>query len=411
MAEAVKNIKFRTTVEGNKPVLDSFNQLGESVQKLNPELSKVAVTVSGKLSPALQNVSRRDMGIFATQMLTSTGITGKFTSQLSNLATGLAMGGFIGAAFAGAAALINLITENANKGEEEVGKLAKAFENLAKAMIKVKSPFEGIFEFTPELLDKAIARLDAKIKEYNIARTPTVEKTGPLGAPTLVFPEVTAEEIERLDKNKELIEIFKGQKEQLEAQKELYEILKDLGGAFKGDLKEQAEIYENIAQIIDRDIITALERMEDIILPDVRWAGMHRRGKQTATPGGGGVGKGLMSDESIKKTINQFEQIAIGWRNILDSNFSSFWQKTFGEANSLLEQLLMSTFQSVFSQIASSLISFLPGGGLFGFLGGLFGGGAGGAGPSQPIVIQIGDEDVARVVLRGNKVIQQRRMS
>ena len=45
MADAVKNIKFKTTVD-NKVALDSFDQLGQSVQKLNPELSKVAVTAT-----------------------------------------------------------------------------------------------------------------------------------------------------------------------------------------------------------------------------------------------------------------------------------------------------------------------------------------------------------------------------
>ena len=158
MPEAVKEIKFRTTVD-NKIALDSFDQIGESVKKLNPELSKIAVTTKGELTPALQNVSRRDLGLFANQLLYTGGAVGRIQIQLSQLATGLATGGMIGAGFAAGAAVISLITS----GFEEANKKAEELKKTVEGLIRLKFK-EGFFDVDPQKIPQAIELLKKKLE-------------------------------------------------------------------------------------------------------------------------------------------------------------------------------------------------------------------------------------------------------
>ena len=117
--------------------------------------------------------------------------------------------------------------------------------------------------------------------------------------------------------------------------------------------------------------------------------------------------------EGFKKAEQMMQNVSMTWTNILSSNFSQFWDETFGYANSLLEQLLKATFMSIFS----SLLSFLPGGGI---LGAIFGGGGaggalssrgGGGAPSNIIVLKIGEEEVGSFVNKGNEYNRMRRLN
>ena len=122
-----------------------------------------------------------------------------------------------------------------------------------------------------------------------------------------------------------------------------------------------------------------------------------------------------LTGEWYDKQEKYQEKFVNSWVNIMDYNFSSFWEKTFGEANSILEQMLMTTLGAVFSSLMSELINFIPGGGIIGFVTSLFNSsvriGGNNVSSNQPIVIQLGDEDVARVILKGNQIIQQRRLN
>ena len=130
--------------------------------------------------------------------------------------------------------------------------------------------------------------------------------------------------------------------------------------------------------------------------------------------GGGGFKRGKEYWEETFGDLDSAEQyqqeFADSFTNILETNFHTFWEATFGEANSLLEQLLQATFGSIMSNIASGLLSFIPGGSIVSGIVSLFGSSSNNSN-NTPVVIQLGGEDVARVVLEGNRVIQQRRLS
>jgi len=232
-----------------------------------------------------------------------------------------------------------------------------------------------------------------------------------------------------LDKQKELNEEIKKnsipswieQGGQLSKTNELYEALGLNVPVVTKVLEEEAEVVGGLNK--------ELTRTRELLKGVVGGAGIFQTGKRAGETGigaGGAVsfsgGKGKDDNpiasateaglsEGFKKSEQMMRSVSMSWTNILSSNFSMFWDETFGYANSLLEQLLKATFMS----IISSFLSFLPGGSILGAIFG--GGGAGGAtsaskgGTSDMIVLKIGDEEVSRFVNRGNEYNRMRRLN
>ena len=110
-----------------------------------------------------------------------------------------------------------------------------------------------------------------------------------------------------------------------------------------------------------------------------------------------------------KQGINIFK----GWGNVLKSNLMQAWEDIFGEANSLFEQLIQNWGEQ-WAQFASDLLfnpntakDFLAGGG------GGFSKPVGGGGDStsrQTIIFQIGDMEMGRMHLEGQRIVAERRL-
>jgi len=124
---------------------------GTRMEAAFTRISNVAEKSINRTSGAMNNFSKRDLGLLANQLLHSSDITGRLGSQLTKLATGLATGGFIGASFAGFAALINMLSK-------ETGDLTAKLENL----IKIKST-SGTFDVLPENIPEAIELLKKEL--------------------------------------------------------------------------------------------------------------------------------------------------------------------------------------------------------------------------------------------------------
>ena len=137
-------------------------------------------------------------------------------------------------------------------------------------------------------------------------------------------------------------------------------------------------------------------------------------------------GAGAQSAQMIKDAGKVGETIFDGWANVLTSNMNTAWAEIFGEANSLFEQLVNSMADLLVKNVFSQLISFIPGGGILGFIGDLFGGGgaSGARGPitqiptsssrtpgNQTIIIELGGMRLGELVLQGNRQIQERRLT
>ncbi len=115
--------------------------------------------------------------------------------------------------------------------------------------------------------------------------------------------------------------------------------------------------------------------------------------------------------ELLKDAAEIGDTIFDGWASVLTSNMNTAWAEIFGEANSLFEQLINSMADLLIKDIFTSLLSFIPGGGVLSGVIDLFSGAPGkGGGGQTNITIEMGGMPLGQIVLEGNRQIQQRRL-
>ena len=175
-------------------------------------------------------------------------------------------------------------------------------------------------------------------------------------------------------------------------------------GKIKDDIKEivtEVKEWEKVQARISQEIIKASNG-----------GLLGREATGTGTTGiigrtGAGVGKnGIDSrmQDFVKENSFFVEQLR-GDIQILEGEFNRFWQNTFGEANSLLEQFLMNFVSGLANLGAQSLFGtvlnfLLPGVGSL----------AGMAMKPQVINVNLGNETVERVVVGNIRSAQQKRL-
>lgn len=179
--DAAKEIRLKIVIDG-KEAVGSIKLTKEELQNLKVSMASIKldepIKKTSKELGNLSKVSKRDLGIFANQMLYSSGITGRLQSQLSNIATGLMTGGMIGVGFAAGAAAINLLMENTRKFEE-------ALDAALGKLIQFKDPLENIkFKVDSEDLDQMITNLKTTI---TAARESTRDFTGQQSIMTILY--------------------------------------------------------------------------------------------------------------------------------------------------------------------------------------------------------------------------------
>ena len=152
--DAINGAALKKIEEVQQKMLVSSDRMSKAYDRVNASL-QAGLNKSGT---AISNFSKRDLGMFSSQLLASANVTGKLGSQLSNLASGLLMGGWIGAAFAGFTAIINLM----GRGTEDLTK------NLQE-LIKVQST-KGTFNVLPGNIPEAIELLKKELAELNDPR-------------------------------------------------------------------------------------------------------------------------------------------------------------------------------------------------------------------------------------------------
>ena len=374
MPDAVKNIIFKTTVE-NAQAVQLLDAQGNAIKRMEQELSKTAVTATGKLSPAL-NISRRDMGLFANQMLYTVGATGKLGSQLSNLASGLLVGGVIGGTFAGFAAIINgIITESED--------FNKSLEKLGNTSISVA---EKVKIFTQELADlkepdfwysvklgflNAMGGMSAMLVDIGL-RTAELKKAFTEGTPmTGTTPYLGG---------------LEGQLESLEQQQKDAPTKERALSFNNAILQKQKEIDDVLGKQVDKikDMTKELEKQinlwKSVIRPEGVGVGnlMEQQGDYNIWKSGirpKGARLAPLSDinnEKVQQDMRRFSEMSAG---IFTQNMSSAWENIFGEANSMFEQMISAWASMLMEKIGIGIFSMLFGGiDLFGFARGLFGG-------------------------------------
>lgn len=167
---AENEIQLKITIDG-KDAIATLKLTEEEIKKIKTSLDSAGpaegINKTTKAVTTLGNVSKRDLGMFANQLLYSSGISGRLGGQLSNLASSLLMGGTIGAAFAGFAAIISLIT----KESEAAKKAVEELNGVIRGLIEIQTT-SGTFKIAGENIPEAIRLLKEeleKAKEFGAA--------------------------------------------------------------------------------------------------------------------------------------------------------------------------------------------------------------------------------------------------
>ena len=126
--DALNGAALKKIEQVQKELLETSARTTAAFNRVNANIERDL----NKTSSLFNKFSRRDLGLLSSQLLYSAGSTGKLGGQLSNLATGLATGGVIGAAFAGFAALVNVLTEELKDQTAEVSGLRKEYDEMVK---------------------------------------------------------------------------------------------------------------------------------------------------------------------------------------------------------------------------------------------------------------------------------------
>ncbi|MCC7290319.1 hypothetical protein IT417_03665 [bacterium] len=144
------SIQLKLIIDG-KEAIATLKLTGDEIKNIKKALDDAGpaegVEKTTKAVSTLGVVSKRDLGQFANQLLYTSGISGRLGGQLSGLAAGLLTGGAIGAAFAGFAGLVNIVTERSRSLDATIislknntGDLATQINNYRKELEKLSEP-------------------------------------------------------------------------------------------------------------------------------------------------------------------------------------------------------------------------------------------------------------------------------
>jgi len=418
MPDSTKNIKFKTSIEGNEQVEQEFDNINQSIKNT----SDVADT---KLKPAMVDAHQYTMRVGEA--------TEETTSAFAGLTGSLLGGAGVVAAMLAARMIMDQFTKTELEAAEEGDKFRQTLINLQTAAdvvnLSIGKATRSLREMTDEMLTIKLLQVDEDIRKI---------ETGFSGLWKQFIGSAEAERDILIETKNQITEIQKlreagisgeglGILDRLREQIKLNTELRDSEEAslseiatYSDNIKllqtqlnellgiEEKAMKDNTAEINrqNKELEKQVMLWRRIIRP-YDYSGMAPmgdrkggRGKEISGGGGASMTNNMLEDKEQLKRAEQYQQqFADSFTNILETNFSTFWTATFGEANSLLEQLLQATFGSILSQLVSGFLSFIPFGS---FISSMASGAKSPAVNPQQIVLQINGQDAATFVNAGN---------
>ena len=308
----------------------------------------------------------------------------------------------------GAAALaFGVFIAEAMKAKLEIDKFKEALDQTISKLIEFEDPFKKIkFGFGVEDVDKVIDVLDSKIKEtQEKVNEILVGKGGVTPSKGLnvgmfileylnLYNALSVEDKKRYETQKALLEEFEKQKYVLEAQKIVADELVKLGGERIDSSKKLLEVEKMVKVGQDNDYARGLDLppgdiskfgMKGVRQPrELNWDRINREARQ------------IVKDQELLIGV-----MLTGVFTFKDE-FMNAWGEIFGEANSLFEKFMQNIASALLEfaaqKVAGAFLNLIiPGLGTA--YGALSGGSSGGG--SQQIVINLGDEELSSVVVKG----------
>ena len=346
--------------------------------------------------------SIRGLGSLSSASISALGSVSGLGTGVSVLTNSLMSGAGLTASLSGVVIAFSLVSEAIRASREETERFQKAIKDV----IDVPLP-SGSFKIAPENIDETIAYL--KMMRPNTEEMFTMS-AGQLSSMT-----------ERLNIINNTIKVLEDINKKYKETKSITEELEALGLVYHSDedeadekkkdnLSEINRRYKLLSKSVDEYIEKLVKKTEKEIADDELMRKQANKitnsllvpVKEIKKPGIGFSDAEVMRDFAYENSF-YIEQMQAGLMT-LQGQFNNFWNKTFGEANSLLEQFLQNFANGLFElgsrSLLSSFLDFIPGGEfLKPFIT-----------KPQVINVNLGNETVERVVVGNIRSAQQKRL-
>jgi hypothetical protein len=304
-----------------------------------------------------------------------------------------------------ATSLLTMFTRNSGSAKTEVKSLTEALKAQWDASYKARKEWEkfsdDLEKFSTADLIESLHAIKRQMNEITISATTMILATlGFYGGLAEVYAELA-----KLQKEAGLVS------QKLNAPKILgwEDVPKAMQEKWKNSFKEVKKDTRDINDLLKEMLenLTKISNNNFNISPALGVIARKKYGslevgmKNVKNPGLG------ISDTEIRQQYEEENRLLISnieaAADVLRSEFISAWEDIFGEANSLFEKLMMRFTENLLTEGINWLS-----GGVFGFVGGLLGLDK----PVTPQVINVnmGNENVERVVVKGIKQAQQKRL-
>ena len=385
MGTTKKKVQFEIGSNGQDQVANGFNKVDKAAQNMDRSM-QAASGGTRKNSQSMIEFGR----IIQDAPYGIQGVANNVTrlAETMNVGAPLLMG-------------ISLVTSalvvlmgRTKDTKEEVDSLGKSL----KAMVELADPTNGIkFLADKKTLEASIKIIDEeikKIKEVETVRQDALDRRTRQGSKGMAFltTQLTDSEKQLLEVNKKELESFKGMKIELESRIKVSERLKELGFQQKETTDKIASSTKDIRKEIDlvaESVKLAFTNykdwMREIKASKVDLSKVLTFEESADQKFKNKLANGLVGVPDIKKPsvgdvldftkgeqdlINFVDTITFSLTDTLQSGFSQAWEKIFGEANSLVEQLLSNLANGLMnlasrkaeSAIFDFILGLIPGG-------------------------------------------------
>lgn len=324
------------------------------------------------------NFSRRDVGILATQMLSTADVTGKLSGQIGALASGLMVGGVYGAAFAGFAAVINLVSDSTKEATGRIENLTSKLKDHWSETFKANQEWQ---KFSDEIKEFSTAEILESIKA--IDRQLTQLGNSLLSNPITQIKELFTGSISATMKS--LIQQAEMLRKQFNQPKALgigdlsSEALKKWRD-FNDTTKKSVDNMHELRKVLNKVDQDLQKQSDDLIKRRFEIFDRMAPFRQFEPKGVSVPSFSLYTPEQEREMIRrerEMQSFAQSSANIFAQNMNQAWQNIFGEANSLFEQLVMNWGDMLMQKVSGGLFDMLFGAiDPFGFARSIFSGGA-----------------------------------
>ena len=381
MPDSTKNIKFKTSIEGNEQVEQEFDNINQSIKNT----SDVADT---KLKPAMVDAHQYTMRVGEA--------TEETTSAFAGLTGSLLGGAGVVAAMLAARMIMDQFTKTELEAAEEGDKFRQTLINLQTAAdvvnLSIGKATRSLREMTDEMLTIKLLQVDEDIRKI---------ETGFSGLWKQFIGSAEAERDILIETKNQITEIQKLREAGISGEglgildrlREQIKLNTELRDSEEASLSEIATYSDNIKLLqtqLNELLGVELDVRKKITKEAKTFFGYHEKNKPFETPGymsGVLSGKGNANtskmifgtggelggkpagfdffgeeEEAMKKAEQDMQQFSQASANVFAQNMNQAWEGIFGEANSLFEQMVSAWGSMLFEKIGFGIFNMLFGG-------------------------------------------------